>query len=161
MGEILLNAAEAAFELDMDDVAAGYINQVRARAGLTTPLTAGDMSFDRIVHERRVELAFEGHILYDYKRWRIAHLVWNGAPTSLNDLVSDIGEATKKSTQPWALWPYKIYNPGNPNNGKWIFKETLPAVVTGTNNFRLGNYYSKIPDNILGSNPKLVRQPNQ
>ena len=77
--EVLLNAAEAAFELGQTDVAAGYINQVRARAGLTVPLTAGDITFDRIVHERRVELAFEGHILFDYKRWRIAHIVWDGA----------------------------------------------------------------------------------
>lgn len=161
MGEVLLNAAEAAFELDMKDVAAGYMNQVRARAGLATPLTGGDINFDRIVHERRVELAFEGHILYDYKRWRIAHKVWDGAATTLNDLVTNIGVATKRSTQPWGLWPYKIHNPGNPNHGKWIFKETLPAVVTGTNSFRLGNYYSKIPDNIIGSNPKIVRQPNQ
>lgn len=161
MGEILLNAAEAAFELEMKDVAANYMNQVRARAGLTTPLAPNEITFNRIVHERRVELAFEGHILFDYKRWRIAHNVWDGQATSLNDLLSNIGVATKRSTQPWGLWPYKIYNPGNPNNGKWIFKETLPAVITGANNFRFGNYYSKIPDNVIASNPKIVRQPNQ
>ena len=80
--EVLLNAAEAAFELGQTGVAAGYMNQVRARAGLTIPLTAGDITFDRIVHERRVELAFEGHVLFDKKRWRIAHLVWDGTPTT-------------------------------------------------------------------------------
>lgn len=159
--EVLLNAAEAAFELGQADVAAGYMNQVRARAGLTTPLKAADINFDRIVHERRVELAFEGHILYDYKRWRIAHLVWDGVPTSLSDLTSNIGKATKRSTQPWGLWPYKVYNPASPNNGKWIFKEVLPAVVTGFNRFQFGNYYSQINDNIIASNPKIVRQPNQ
>lgn len=161
LGEVILNAAEAAFELGQPDVAAGYLTQIRSRAGLTTPLSGGDVNFDRIVHERRVELAFEGHILYDYKRWRIAHQVWNGQTTTLADLVSNIGSATKKSTQPWGLWPYKVYNPGSPNDGKWIFKETLPAVITGTNNFRFGNYYTKIPDNVIASNPKLVRQPNQ
>jgi starch-binding outer membrane protein, SusD/RagB family len=159
--EVLLNAAEAAFELGQTGVAAGYMNQVRARAGLIIPLTAGDITFDRIVHERRVELAFEGHTLFDMKRWRIAHLVWNGAPTSLTDLTSNLGKATKKNTQPWGLWPYKIYDPGNPNNGKWIFKEVLPAVVTGSNRFQLGNYYSFIDDNIRNANPKIVRQPNQ
>ncbi len=159
--EILLNAAEAAFELGQADVAAGYMNQVRARAGLTTPLTAGEINFDRIVHERRVELAFEGHILFDYKRWRIAHLVWDATPTTLNDLKADIGKATKRSTQPWGLWPYKYFQPGSPNNGKWIFKEVLPAVVNGSNRFLLGNYYSQIPDNVIAANPKIVRQPNQ
>src|SRR5260221_2046496 len=160
-GEVLLNAAEAAFELGQPDVAAGFMNQVRARAGLTVPLVAGDITFNRIVHERRVELAFEGHILFDMKRWRIATSVWDGQPMSKADLLSNIGSATKRNTQPWGLWPYKIYNPGNPNDGKWIFKETLPAAVTGFDWFRLGNYYSAINDNILAANPKLVKQPNQ
>lgn len=159
--EVLLNAAEAAFELGQADVAADYMNQVRSRAGLTVALDAGDITFDRIVHERRVELAFEGHKLFDLKRWRIAHTVWNGDATSLTDLTTNIGKATQKSTQPWALWSYKVYNPGNPNNGKWIYKEVLPAVVTGANRFQLGNYYTFINDNIRAANPKIVRQPNQ
>ncbi|HKZ67882.1 MAG TPA: RagB/SusD family nutrient uptake outer membrane protein, partial [Chitinophagaceae bacterium] len=159
--EVLLNAAEAAFELGQTTLAADYMNQVRTRAGITTPLTPADITFDRIVHERRVELAFEGHTLYDMKRWRLAHIVWDGAPTSLSDLVSNLGKANKRSTQPWGLWPYKIHNPGNPNHGKWIYKEVLPAVVTGSNRFQLGNYYSNIGDNIIAANPKIVRQPNQ
>ncbi len=136
------------------------MNQVRA--GLTTPLTADDITFDRVVHERRVELAFEGHILFDYKRWRIADKVWDGQPTSLSSLKSNIGVATKQSTQPWGLWPYKyVADPTNPDNFKWEFKETLPALVTGYNRFLLGNYYSQIPLSILGANPKLIQQPNQ
>lgn len=159
--EVLLNAAEAAFELGQPAVAVGYMNQVRARAGLITPLAVSDVTFDRIVHERRVELAFEGHLLFDYKRWRIAHIIWNGTPTSLTDLKTNIGSATQKSTQPWGLWSYKYFSPGNLNDGKWIFKEVLPAVVTGSNRFLFGNYYSTINDNIRASNPKIVRQPNQ
>lgn len=159
--EVLLNAAEAAFELGQTALAADYMNQVRSRAGLMIPLTAGEITFDRIVHERRVELAFEGHELFDKKRWRIAHIVWDGNATTLTDLTNNIGKATKRNTQPWALYPYKIYNPGNPNNGKWIFKEVLPAVVNGFNRFQFGNYYSFIDDNIRAANPKIVRQPNQ
>lgn len=159
--EVLLNAAEAAYELNQQSVAVGYLNDVRSRAGLVTPLAAGDITFDRIVHERRVELAFEGHILFDYKRWRIAHQVWDGNFTSRADLLSNIGKATQRSTQPWGLWPYKYYNPASPNNGKWLFKETLPAAATGANLFRFGNYYSTISDNIRAANPKIVRQPNQ
>lgn len=156
--EVLLNAAEAAFELGLNAEAAGYMNQVRVRAGLTIPLAAGDITFDRIVHERRVELAFEGHILYDYKRWRIAHKVWDGNRTSAAELVTNIGEATKRSTQPYGLWSYKYFNPGNPNDGKWVYRIVLPGLVTGFNNFQLGNYYSFISN---ANNPKLVKQPNQ
>lgn len=157
--EVLLNAAEAAFELGQAGIADGYINQVRARAGLTTPLV--NVTFNQIVHERRVELVFEGHTLFDMKRWRLAHIVWNGTQMSLGDLVSNIGAATKKNTQPWGLWPYKYYNPGNPNNGKWLFKEVKPSAVTGASNFQLGNYYSTIGDDIISANPKVVKQPNQ
>lgn len=159
--EVLLNAAEAAFELGQPDVAAGYMNQVRARAGLTKPLTATDISFDRIVHERRVELAFEGHILYDMKRWRLAHVVWDGNKMTVADLLSNIGTANKRSTQPYGLWPYKLYDLTSANNGKWIYKIVLPPLVTGANRFRLGNYYSQIDDNERANNPKIVRQPNQ
>ena len=159
--EVLLNAAEAAFELGDKTTAATYINQVRARAGLTTALTADQITFDRIVHERRVELCFEGHILYDMKRWRLAHKVWDGVPVTVSDLKSNIGVATKHSTQPWGLWPYKVYNPGNATNGKWVFKETLPALVTGTNRFLFGNYYSQIGNDVIAANPKIIKQPNQ
>ncbi|MDB5278742.1 RagB/SusD family nutrient uptake outer membrane protein [Ferruginibacter paludis] len=159
--EVLLNAAEAAFETGDNITAALYLNQVRSRAGLTVPLTAGDINFNRIVHERRVELCFEGHILYDMKRWRIADKVWDGVPTTLSDLKSNIGVASRHSTQPWGLWPYKTYFPGSPDNNKWLFKETLPAVVTGANRFLFGNYYTFIGDDVRAANPQIVKQPNQ
>jgi hypothetical protein len=159
--EVLLNAAEAAFELGQPDVAAGYMNQVRARAGLTVPLTAGQVNFDRIVHERRVELAFEGHYLYDRKRWRIAHIVMDGNQMSESELITNIGVANKRNTQPFALWPYKIHDPGGVNHNKWIFKIVKPSIVTSANRFQLGNYYSQIDQNIIANNPKIVRQPNQ
>lgn len=158
-GEVLLNAAEASFELGNMGTALGYINQVRARAGLTIPLTT--LTFDKIVHERRVELAFEGHILFDMKRWRLAHIVWDGGTMSVADLVSNIGSATKRNTQPYGLWPYKYYAPGTTNDGKWVFREVLPGPVTGFNRFLFGNYYSQIGDNIIAANPKILRQPNQ
>lgn len=160
-GEVLLNAAEASFELGDNNTAAMYLNMVRARAGLTTPLVAGDITFDRIVHERKVELAFEGLYFYDMKRWRLATFRWDGVPTALSDLKTNIGTAKKHSTQPWGLWPYKQYDPANPDNVKWVYKETLPALVTGVNRFLLGNYYTNIPDGTIANNPLLVKQPNQ
>lgn len=159
--EVLLNAAEAAFELGRKEEAADYLNEVRSRAGFTTDLTAAQITFDRIVHERRVELAFEGHILFDMKRWRLAHQVWDGNRMTSAELTTNIGKANKRSTQPWALWPYKYHAPGDPNHGKWLFKIVLPALVTGANNFQLGNYYSFISDEVRANNPKIVRQPNQ
>jgi len=160
--EVLLNAAEAAFELGQPEVAAGYMNQVRTRAGLTIPLTAADITFDRIVNERRVELAFEGHQLFDMKRWRLAHVVWNGNRMTISDLTTNIGKADKTSTMPFGMWPYKyLADPNNPSNNDWVFSIVLPSPVTTPDRFRLGNYYSRIGDDVVNNNPLIVRQPNQ
>jgi hypothetical protein len=50
------------------------VNLVRERAGLTG-LEAGlskDQMRNKIRHERRIELAFEGHRFFDVRRWKIA-----------------------------------------------------------------------------------------
>ena len=160
--EILLNAAEASFELGDFSKASFFINQVRSRAGFTIPITLNsDNGFDRIANERRVEFAFEGHFLFDMKRWRIANSVWDGSKMTTTDLRSNIGIATKRNTQPFGLLPYKYFNPGNINHGKWLFKEVLPGRVTGALNFRNGNYYSEINPLVIIANPKLLKQPNQ
>ncbi|MDF9801453.1 hypothetical protein OKW21_006762, partial [Catalinimonas alkaloidigena] len=56
------------------------INAVRSRVNmpdLPLGLSQEEMR-ERIRHERRVELAFEGLRYYDLKRWRIADEVLNG-----------------------------------------------------------------------------------
>lgn len=67
--EVLLNFAEAAFELGKPGEALEAVNQVRARAGIAPLLT---VNRDRIRQERKVELAFEGHRYWDLRRWRTA-----------------------------------------------------------------------------------------
>ena len=159
--EVLLNAAEAAFELNQPTVAAGYLNQVRRRAGITTDLAAADITFDRIAHERFVEFAFEGLHFFDLKRWRIAHEVLDGTPMDAATITDNIGDATKRLTQPFGLWPYKYYNPGDANDGTYIYKIVKPNRVTGADRFQFGNYYSEIGAGILNNNPLIVRNPNQ
>lgn len=159
--EVLLNAAEAAFELGQPEIAADYLNQVRSRAGITTALTPADIDFDRIAHERYVEFAFEGLHFFDLKRWRIAHIVMDGIPISEDEITEDVCDPIKRETQPYGLWPYKIHNPGSANHGDWIYKIVRPSRITGADRFRLGNYYSEIGQDILNNNPLIVRNPNQ
>jgi len=156
--EVLLIAAEASFELGDNATAATYINQVRARAGFTIPLLPSDITFDRIVHENRVEFAYEDHYLWDMKRWRLASVVWNGANISQ---VADPNNIEAPSTKIFGLWPYKIYNPGQPNDGQYYFVEKSLSAVTNAHNFQLGNYYAKISDDIISHNPKITKNPNQ
>lgn len=159
--EVLLNAAEAAFELGQPGLSAQYMNQVRKRAGLPGELTAGDITFDKIAHERYVELAFEGLYFFDLKRWRIAHIVLNGNPISPQEITENICDPTKTQTQPYGLYPYKIFNPGSETHGDYVYKIKLPSRVTGADRFRLGNYYSEIGQDIINNNPLIVRNPNQ
>jgi len=73
LAEILLNKAEAAQELGQGG-ALEAINMIRGRAGIA-PVASVDM--DKIRHERRIELAFETHRMFDMRRWRIAGQVMN------------------------------------------------------------------------------------
>ena len=68
-GEVLLNLAEAAFELGKEGEALDAVNEIRSRAGISA---LSSISRDQIRHERKVELAFEGHRYWDLRRWRIA-----------------------------------------------------------------------------------------
>ena len=67
--DVLLMKAEALNELGETDQAAIPLNIVRKRAGLdaVSGLTQSEMR-DKIIHERRMELAFEGHRWFDMIR---------------------------------------------------------------------------------------------
>lgn len=77
--EILLNYAEAKHFLGDDATARQFINIVRSRPGVNMPdvTESGAELFERIVNERRIELAFEGHRFFDVRRWKIAPTVLN------------------------------------------------------------------------------------
>jgi hypothetical protein len=80
--EVLLNQAEAGYELNAAGVAGdsylttafSNINSIRERAGAIQLATEGDLNNINIVRtERRKELAFENKTYWDLKRWRILH----------------------------------------------------------------------------------------
>lgn len=72
--EILLNYAEAMFELGDETTARKYVNMIRSRKSVQMPeiTETGDALKKRIQQERRVELAFEHHRFFDVRRWKIA-----------------------------------------------------------------------------------------
>lgn len=79
LGEVLLNLAEAEYRLGNDGAAMGYIKQIRDRVGLPTDLSlTGDDVFTALVHERKIELAYEGHLWWDMRRWRLAEEAYTG-----------------------------------------------------------------------------------
>lgn len=145
--EALLIAAEASFELGNKSDAAKYINEVRKRGGIKE-LTAETITFDHIVNEYRVEFAFEDHRWWDLKRWRLAHEVWD----------NEIGG---KTSQMYALFPYRVYAPGDENDGKWVFEKVDSYMAPNPRNFTMKCYYGSIDDGWISNNPKLVKNPYQ
>ena len=130
--EILLNQAEAAFELGKTGDALTSINLVRARAGIAA---LGSVTRDQIHNERKVELAFEGHRYWDVRRWR----------TAVNDL-----------SIRWSGIRYIL----DVTSGKYLIQ--FIDNVDGTSRipqFRQENYYLPITNGRTANNPKLVENP--
>jgi hypothetical protein len=149
LGEVYLNAAEAAFELGQEGKALGYINTLRERAGFPANSLA-TVTLEKIQNERRVELAFEDHRVWDLKRWRIADQVWNG---QANNPIAQVG----------ALYPYRVIRPDDPaRDGKYVFDKLDKAPrIQSPRLFREQNYYTYIPQFVIDNNPLIVRNPFQ
>lgn len=76
--DVLLMYAEALLEMGDAAMAASLINEVRARSFPEgAPVDASGDVKAALIHERRVELAFEGHRLFDIVRWGIAQEVFS------------------------------------------------------------------------------------
>lgn len=73
LAEFYLTYAEAHYHLGNIAVAQEYVNKVRSRSGVNMPpiesAQAGKDLLDKIKHERKIELAFEGNRWYDARRW--------------------------------------------------------------------------------------------
>lgn len=143
--EILMIASESSFELGDNIKALNYINLIRKRAGIDE---LSEMTLHDIVRERRVEFAFEDHRYWDLKRWRMAHVKWNG-------------DRLNKDAVHRVLFPFKIEQKENPNHGKWIFDERDAHMTTYPLLFEMKNYYNFLDQNWLNNNPKLTKNPYQ
>lgn len=136
--EVLLNAAEAGFELSEAGQGADYlttalnnINLIRNRAGAAPALTLG---IDTIRRERRKELAFENKIYWDLRRWRIL-------------------DKEQNSTLYRVLMPFY-----SSEAGKYFFDaRTDERNVRFTFDTRW--YYQQIPAAAITRSPNLVQNP--
>lgn len=131
-GEVLLNYAEAAVELGKITEAKEAINEIRSRAGIIL-LTDGEVTIDRVRHERLVELGFESQSLWDYKRWRLTDRLYNNSPAGVLKCYFDIQANA-----------YRFETSTVPN----VFKTFVPT-----------SYYTAIPASELAANPNLVQNP--
>ncbi len=131
-GEVLLNYAEAAVELEKIPEAKDKINMIRARAGIAL-LDDADITVDRVRKERNNELAFENHRWYDLRRWRQADNLLNN----------------------W--WPRMLKTYYDLQEQKYRFEIGNAGRYSKT--FDPRAYYERISPSELTLNPNLVQNP--
>ena len=131
--EVLLNYAEAAVEIGNIPEAKDKINMIRSRAGIVT-LDDADISIEKVRHERLVELAFESHRWWDYRRWHVSDMLFN-------------------NTWPTALKPYY-----DVQQKAYRFEKGRAGVYPKT--FDVKVYLERIDPAELAKNPNLVQNPN-
>jgi hypothetical protein len=128
-GEVLLDLAEAAFELNKPGTEAlDNVNLIRARAGVPAYTTI-DMT--KIRHERMVEFPAENKIYWDYVRWRT--------------LTTDFTNRQQYGLQ--------VYWDIDTNDYVYI---KVPANVR---NYQAKAFYFQIPPGERTKNPLLVDNP--
>jgi hypothetical protein len=137
--EVLLNAAEAGFELDAAGQGGNYLstaltnlNLIRTRAGATPAVSL--TSIDTIRRERRKELAFENKIYWDLRRWRII-------------------DKEQNSTLYRVLLPFYSSD---------VYKYFFDARTDERNvrfTFDTRWYYQQIPQSAITKSPNLVQNP--
>ena len=81
LAEIYLIRAEANYRLGASGAALEDVNAVRQRPGVNLPALSGlsgNDLFKAIRQERKIELAYEGHLYWDMRRWKLADKEYNG-----------------------------------------------------------------------------------
>lgn len=153
-GEILLNRAEAAYELglirgdeELKKEAFEYINQIRDRAGAShhdmveSPEDIGtdvygfpiDENLQYIRDERARELCLENHRLYDLRRWRVADIMFLDGKYA------------------HTLLPYYVIN-----EQKWIYLNEVEREGRKVT-FEKRWYYEQMPGGEISKNPNIIR----
>lgn len=136
--EILLNKAEAAINIIGETVdgktvtmadALDPVNAIRQRAG-TSQLTS--ITEEKIMNERRCELAFENRIFWDLKRWR-----------KYEDVIQN------KTFH--ALYPYYVLD-----EGKYIFRISERSEIRYT--YDTKSYYAPISASVIAKSNGAIKQ---
>ncbi len=130
-GEMYLNAAEAAFEINKPVRAKQLINTLRARAGMP-PKT--QLTLDLIKNERFVELYAENHRYWDLRAWR-------DAEAELHYKLKQGSKWTRRASD----GKYKA------NKWRWNFSQNTP--------FLPKMYWLPFGTGRLADNPNLVENP--
>ena len=145
--EMALSYAEASLALGDEAEARLWINRVRFRAGMPAITETGPALLNRLINERRVELAYEEHRYHDTRRWLIA-------PTTVGRGIKSINIDARLRAGATANVPYR--------NDKTKYTYTYTPVDNTQNETRKWvdkMYYRPISRDEINRNSKLVQNP--
>ena len=152
-GEILLNWAEAAYELGLENSdpalmkeAIDHVNAIRDRAGakpyvmVDSPADVGSTMYDYpldenlqfIRDERRRELCFENQCDWDMRRWRVLHSIHQNYINKM-------------------FYGYHILD-----EDKYIYLNEVNALNDRRTTYHKRYYYEDIPASEIAKNDKLI-----
>jgi len=105
--EVLLDYAEVMFRLDKPDVALAMVNQIRNRVHMNQ---LGSVTWNDIVNERRVEMAFEETTYWDLFRWGIAVEKMSGGtnPLKMMKVVAEAGKDNSYTISNMDKYPKRV-----------------------------------------------------
>ena len=145
--EVALNYAEASIFLGQEAEAITYLNKIRFRVGMPAVTETGPALVEKLINERRIELAFEEHRYHDARRWVIA-------PETLGRGVKKIQVTANVKTGKSPLVPYR--------HDKSVYDYVYEVQnETSIENRSWNNkmYYRPISRNEMNKNTLLVQNP--
>ncbi|HEX8018336.1 RagB/SusD family nutrient uptake outer membrane protein [Mucilaginibacter sp.] len=135
LAEFYLNYAEAEYNLGNEGEAKLALNKIRQRAQMPLATESGTALWDKIAHERRIELAFEEHRYFDTRRWMIASTVLNKPATGI--------VITRKLD----------------GTTEYLAHTGTPATLVEDRKFKEANYWLPIPQSEVERNAALKQNP--
>ncbi len=154
--EVLLNFAEACFELGRNGEALDAVNQIRNRAGVAE---LKSVTRDAIRKERYCELCFENHRYWDLRRWRMAEEKLSVDHHGINFLLD--WESFVSYAQKNDKGIYELPAGVNPTPKFWFeITDERDCQTEGVDPvFPEKNYYLPIGNGTVAANPNLVENP--
>lgn len=166
--EVLLNAAEAAVEMQLAGVASSdgsnlmqvasdAINEIRERAGavkLSTNLTADVNGRNIVRKERRKELAFENKAKWDLRRWRVSH--YEGRDGFWGETRDKNKYSNNENFRFRGLYPFF-----STKAGKYFYDARFQWVASKTFAYTPIDYYFEIPSGEVAKSEFIDQQPNR
>jgi len=166
--EVLLNAAEAAVELQLAgvatpdgsnlmQVASDAVNEIRERAGadkLTGTISADITGRNIVRKERRKELAFEHKSKWDIRRWRVNH--YEGREGFWGENRDKNKFSSNENYRFRGLYPFF-----STKEGKYFFDARFQWVASKTFGYTPIDYYFEIPGGEVAKSDVIDQQPNR